>query len=226
MRRALQWGDGPEAGCAREAKAPCPVGRSTKSDLAESAEKPSIIRSLGAGSKLPPSQARENVHFALPFHISERKLIPMSPATLDSTLPAVVLDTNVVFDWLVFRNPRLEALAAALTQRRLAWLATEAMQQEMAHTLARGLDPRWEVDELAWRAAWQDHARMLPAPVPPMTLPRCSDPDDQKFIELAVATGARWLLTRDRALLKLARRVRRLGPEIVTPETWATSWPE
>jgi predicted nucleic acid-binding protein len=38
-------------------------------------------------------------------------------------------------------------------------------------------------------------------------LPRCEDADDQKFIELAWHARASHLLTRDKALLKLARRL-------------------
>jgi predicted nucleic acid-binding protein len=37
-------------------------------------------------------------------------------------------------------------------------------------------------------------------------LPRCSDPDDQQFIELAAAIRAQCLVSKDRALLKLHRR--------------------
>jgi predicted nucleic acid-binding protein len=37
-------------------------------------------------------------------------------------------------------------------------------------------------------------------------LPRCSDPDDQKFIELAAAARAGALVSKDRAVLKLRRR--------------------
>jgi predicted nucleic acid-binding protein len=53
-------------------------------------------------------------------------------------------------------------------------------------------------------------------------LPRCRDPDDQKFLELARACGAQWLLSRDRELLRLAGRTRREhGFDIVTPQAWA-----
>jgi predicted nucleic acid-binding protein len=53
-------------------------------------------------------------------------------------------------------------------------------------------------------------------------LPRCADPDDQKFLELAQACGAQWLLSRDNALLKLARRTRRdHGFDIATPQEWS-----
>jgi uncharacterized protein len=46
-------------------------------------------------------------------------------------------------------------------------------------------------------------------------LPACRDPDDQKFLELALAARAQCLLTKDHALLELARR--RLPFEILRP---------
>jgi len=53
-------------------------------------------------------------------------------------------------------------------------------------------------------------------------LPRCEDPDDQKFLELALAGGAAFLVTRDGALLDLAEhKVRPLPYRIVTPRQLA-----
>jgi hypothetical protein len=52
-------------------------------------------------------------------------------------------------------------------------------------------------------------------------VPRCADPDDQKFLALAANAGARWLLSRDRALLALAGRLRRAGGfAILAPSAW------
>ena len=45
----------------------------------------------------------------------------------------------------------------------------------------------------------------------------CSDRDDQKFLDLAYTARADWLVTRDKALLKLARRARRDGLKILAP---------
>ena len=61
-----------------------------------------------------------------------------------------------------------------------------------------------------------------PGKTPPH-LPVCRDPDDQKFIDLARCIGAGTLLSRDRAVLKLAARARRLGVLILTPTAWAGS---
>jgi predicted nucleic acid-binding protein len=54
-----------------------------------------------------------------------------------------------------------------------------------------------------------------------VTLPRCRDRDDQKFLELAHQAGAAALLTRDEELLRLARRTKRDGLfSILPPASW------
>lgn len=137
----------------------------------------------------------------------------------------VVLDTNVVLDWLVFRNPACTMLAAALVAGELRWLATAAMRDELAHVLARGHLDAWSPDSAFVWTHWDRHCTEWPTPAssgPPGRL-RCSDSDDQKFIDLAVAVHARWLLTRDRAVLKLARRLRDHGVETLPPDRWKKS---
>ena len=42
----------------------------------------------------------------------------------------MVLDTNAVLDWLVFADPRIAALAAAIKGRRIDWFATAGMRAE------------------------------------------------------------------------------------------------
>ena len=74
-------------------------------------------------------------------------------------------------------------------------------------------------------AAFDRWVQLLPAslltPRADVTLPRCADPDDQKFLELALAAGARWLLSKDKAVLQLATRTAREGWfEILTPSAW------
>jgi len=140
----------------------------------------------------------------------------------ESGLPIVVIDTNVVLDWLVFRNPGCAALTAAIVAGELRWVATAAMRDELAHVLARGHLDAWAPDLASLWAHWDRQCTELPAPEPigPPGRLRCSDPDDQKFVDLAVACRARWLLSRDRAVLRLATRLRERGVEATTPERW------
>lgn len=140
--------------------------------------------------------------------------------------PGCILDTNVVLDWLVFADPHGLAIGEAVTRGRLQWLSTPAMQAELVEVLARlRREPalqRWQHREaraLEMAAAWATPTE-APAPLPPHRQARCSDPDDQIFIDLASARCVPWLFSRDRAVLKLARRMRPWGVTVLTPRHW------
>ena len=134
--------------------------------------------------------------------------------------PNLVLDTNAVLDWLVFHNPASQPFAQAIVSGEVRWIVNAAVRDELAHVLARGVVDRWQPDLLLLWQTWERRATPIeqPSQSSPQRRPQCSDTDDQKFIDLALDSGARWLITRDRALLKLARRARSLGLVIVTPE--------
>ena len=138
-------------------------------------------------------------------------------------MPAIVLDTNVVLDWLVFRSADSKQLRGCLTEGKVRWLASTAMRDELFHVLARGTLAAWSPKSVEISAAWDRYCLPVDALVPigAASQLRCSDPDDQKFIDLAVAHRARWLLSKDRAVLKLAGRARLFGVEILTPAVWA-----
>ena len=143
----------------------------------------------------------------------------------EGPLPIIVLDTNVVLDWLVFRNPACAALGDALAVRTLRWCASAAMREELAHVLGRGVAQAWKPDPVQLWTQWERDCVELAVPTslaPAMRL-RCTDADDQMFIDFSLAHGARWLLSRDRAVLKLARRARPFGLTITTPCDWAAA---
>jgi len=131
------------------------------------------------------------------------------------TPPRVVLDTNVLLDLWVFDDPGTRWLAAAIAARRVAALRTVAIDVELMDVLGRarfGLDPERQRQILA---AWQATSECAPAP--PLAALICSDPDDQKFLDLALHARAALLFTKDRALLKLRRRAAPLGLAIARP---------
>ena len=133
----------------------------------------------------------------------------------------LVLDTNVVLDWLAFGNPVGPPIASALTSGRYRWLCTRAMRDELADVVARGSLARWAIDAHAVLAVFDALGVCLAAP-PPLAAERlhCADPDDQPFIDLAIAHRVHALLTRDRAVLRLAARARPFGVLIAAPEAW------
>jgi uncharacterized protein len=131
----------------------------------------------------------------------------------------IVLDTNVVLDWLVFRDPGVSHIALALERRVAVVVTNDPCEAELARVLAYDT---LALDADARQRALNTYRRTVSrsthlAAAPP--LPRCKDPDDQKFLELARDAGAQYLITKDKALLKLARsRFGIRGFSIVTPQ--------
>ncbi len=135
----------------------------------------------------------------------------------------LVLDTNVWLDWLVFDDPAIAPVKAAVAEGRAAVFIDEAVEAELVRVLAypfgaRSLDAQAQADALerCRRVARKAEGGRRKAEEDP--LPKCDDPDDQKFLELAAACGAAFLLTRDDALLEMERRKMRPLPfRVVTP---------
>ena len=149
---------------------------------------------------------------------------PAPPTSAASALavdvrPAVVVDTQVVMDWLVFNDPRVSPLVAALTSGALRWLVAPAMRDEIRHVLGRGVAARYSPDLAFIEAQFDAHSETVDMVEPSPRLV-CRDPDDQKFIDLALARSARWLVSRDKALLTLAKRAKLRGLLVLKPELW------
>jgi putative PIN family toxin of toxin-antitoxin system len=120
--------------------------------------------------------------------------------------PLLVFDTNVVLDLLHFDDAAARPLLRALDSGRVRCAVTVATLEEWRRVLAY---PDFALDaarQAALLARYQSLVVRLDAIDVPAGLPTCSDPDDQKFLELAAASGAQGLVSKDRALLKLRRR--------------------
>lgn len=136
----------------------------------------------------------------------------------------IVLDTNVWLDWLVFDDPAVMPLKAARANRVVRIAINAACLEELGRVLAY---LEFELDAPTRTALFHQvrnctyrvgTRRLSP-------LPRCADPDDQKFLELARDAQADWLITKDKALLLLAKkRWESAGFRIGTPEHWAAEF--
>ena len=146
--------------------------------------------------------------------------MPTPTETVASPRPTVVIDTQVVMDWLVFNDQRVAPLVQGLKSGQLYWLGQAAMLAELRHVLGRGVAASFSPDLNLIEQAFSQYCLMVEdAPAPAVRLV-CRDPDDQMFIDLALSERARWLISRDRAVLALAKRARAQGVEILTPERW------
>jgi len=130
----------------------------------------------------------------------------------------LILDTNVWLDWLVFDDPSIAPIKAAVAADRAEAFIDAACEAELERALGYDLGKR-TVDIAACIALCRRVTRRIDSPAPEAErakLPACRDPDDQKFLEAALAARAEFLVTKDRALLDLAQRA--LPFRILTPE--------
>ena len=124
----------------------------------------------------------------------------------------VILDTNIVLDTFVFNDPATQALRDALDSGSLQWIATAPMREELERVLA--------YPKIAKRLAFyqlqaadvlaQFDTRVRTVAVAAKAPAVCKDPDDQKFIDLAVAHKA-LVLSKDNAVLCMKKRLLALG---------------
>ena len=137
----------------------------------------------------------------------------------------LVLDTNVWIDWLVFDDPSITPVKAAQRDGRLQIVVDEACLEELKAVLGYpqfGLGDAQKKNYLTEvaRRTIRNHNHESGSKA---ILPRCSDPDDQKFRALAHDAAADWLLTRDEALLKLNRRLKAAGFRVGSPLQWSAA---
>ena len=135
--------------------------------------------------------------------------------------PAIcVLDTQVLLDWVVFDDPRVRPWALAIQSGRVRWIYCAAMQDEALRVvhypaLVKRYDPSVSTQNVA--ACFARWGQLCSAP-PAQSHLVCTDPDDQVFLDLALAQSAANLLSRDRAVLHLARHASRFGLHISPPQ--------
>lgn len=128
-----------------------------------------------------------------------------SPMALSN--PAVcVLDSNTVIALWHFADPNLQPLHELIVNGRLSLLTSIQALDELAVVLSRpvfGLSVEAQANLLD---EYRQRCRVIEQVEIQEGLPRCKDRDDQKFLNLAWQEKAGLLLTRDKALLKLAKR--------------------
>ena len=115
----------------------------------------------------------------------------------------IVVDTNVVLSALLFEHGHVSWLRGAWGRHRCQPLVSTETVEELLRALAY---PKFKLSA-------QDREELL-GDYLPFTVrvevgegigqPKCKDPDDQKFLDLAYAGKAAILITGDKALLALA----------------------
>ena len=131
----------------------------------------------------------------------------------------IVLDTNVCLDLFAFRDPRWISIMSGLKDKSLLASTRADCREEWLAVLQY---PHLPVDDLnrgAIVASFDHFIPVIECASKPTSLPVCTDKDDQKFLEHCRDSGSEVLISKDKALLKLARKTKALGLfAIETPE--------
>ncbi len=125
---------------------------------------------------------------------------------------AWVIDTNIVLDLWLFEDPATIPLRAALQSGAISHLATASMRDELERVLAYPhLVKRMAKSNIqAYDILNHFDEYLLAAEPAAKAACTCKDPDDQKFIDLAVAHAAP-LLSKDKAIMCMKKRLLQSG---------------
>ncbi|MBT0963268.1 putative toxin-antitoxin system toxin component, PIN family [Denitromonas iodatirespirans] len=137
-----------------------------------------------------------------------------------------VLDTNTIMALWFFDDPALGILRAWIAAGHARLLTREDALEELRRVLAYRQFACPPDRQAGIFDTYRAQATCVPPAAPAADLPRCRDADDQKFLEIAHDGQARWLLTRDKALLRAGRhRLMRERCAVITPEAWQKAFP-
>lgn len=118
----------------------------------------------------------------------------------------VILDTNILLDIFVFDDQRAHPLRAALINQEFDAPVTQDTLDELADVISRpqfSLDKIQQVDILL---QWQNWSRLVESSDLQVAPWKCKDRDDQVFINLAYSYKPSTLISKDKLVLKLAKR--------------------
>ncbi|MFL6708352.1 MAG: putative toxin-antitoxin system toxin component, PIN family [Massilia sp.] len=139
----------------------------------------------------------------------------------------IVIDTNVCLDLLVFHDPRWAPLLAALESGEVRAVTRADCRDEYYIVLHYRHLPLDETTRPLAARRFDELVTVVAPDAVHLRLPICTDRDDQKFLEIARDAGASVLITKDKALLKLARKTAALGLfRIMLPEAWLKMFAE
>jgi putative PIN family toxin of toxin-antitoxin system len=138
----------------------------------------------------------------------------------------VVIDTNVCLDLFVFNDPRWAKLVAAIESGEVEAVTRADCRDEYNIVLHYKHLPLDDDSRPLAAARFDALIKVVAPPESSIKLPVCSDKADQKFLEIARDAGAEVLITKDKALLKLARKLAKAGMfQIMVPEAWTPPAP-
>ncbi len=118
----------------------------------------------------------------------------------------VVLDTNILLDILVFDDQRAHPLRAALEAQLIDAVATQNTVDEFLDVIGRSQFGLSVEQQKLIALQWKGWARLITDQEVIIAPWKCKDRDDQVFINLAYSLRPATLISKDKQVLKIAKR--------------------
>ncbi len=140
-----------------------------------------------------------------PHHLFEASLV--------DARPICILDTNILLDLWVFHDPHVEAIDKALENHEIRLIGHVETFCEFADVISRAMFRLTPDEQTALLMRWLKTVEVVTEPLSNARF--CKDTDDDKFFELAVMSGARFLVSKDKKVLKARSKAKKFGIEVM-----------
>ena len=128
--------------------------------------------------------------------------------------PRLVLDTNVILDLLLFKDPSTEPIRLLLSANQVDAVRSEASMLELVDVIQRPAFKLNREDQETILQAWQSNTRLLENTAIEAAPFTCRDPDDQVFLDMAYSLRPALLLSKDLRVLELRAIAKQHGVDI------------
>jgi len=128
--------------------------------------------------------------------------------------PHLVLDTNVILDLLVFKDPSTEPIRLLLDAQQVDAVRTPTSMTELIDVIGRPAFKLSQEEQETIIEAWESNSRLLETTAMERAPFTCRDPDDQVFLDMAYSIRPALLLSKDLRVLELQAIAQRHDVEI------------
>jgi putative PIN family toxin of toxin-antitoxin system len=128
--------------------------------------------------------------------------------------PRLVLDTNVILDLLVFKDPSAEPIQLLLDAKLVDAVRSEASILELIDVIQRPAFKLSREEQERILQIWESSARLMENAAIEQAPFTCRDLDDQVFLDMAYSLRPALLLSKDLRVLELQAIAKQHGVEI------------
>ena len=128
--------------------------------------------------------------------------------------PRLVLDTNVILDLLVFKDPTAEPIRHLLDAKLVDAVRSEASMLELVDVIQRPIFKLSQQEQEIILLVWESLTRLLENSAFESAPFICRDTDDQIFLDMAYSIRPAVLFSKDLRVLELRVSAKGHGVEI------------